>query len=68
VEIRQIILAINPGKNVTVIAETIAMNHLIKMYGHHTPREFNERLKEYMKQKDIVPLQKDMDYLTRDFE
>jgi HPr kinase/phosphorylase len=68
VELPQITLAINPGKNVTVIAETIAMNHLLKMFGHHTPREFNKRLKEYMKQKDIVPLDKDLDYLTRDFE
>ncbi|MBN2424870.1 MAG: HPr kinase/phosphorylase [Calditrichaceae bacterium] len=68
VDLPQVILAINPGKNVTVIAETIAMNHLLKMYGHHTPREFNKRLKDYMKQKDIVPLDKDLDYIHRDYE
>lgn len=68
VKIPQITLAINPGKNVTVIAETIATNHLLKMFGHHTPREFNKRLKEYMKQKDVIPLDKDTEHMSRDFE
>ncbi len=68
VKIPQIILPINPGKNITVIAETIAMNHLLKWYGYHTPREFNKRLKEYMKTKDIVPLDKDHEYLKKDWE
>jgi HPr kinase/phosphorylase len=51
VEIPQINLPINPGKNMTVICETIAMNELLKLHGHHTAREFNRRLKDYMKQK-----------------
>ena len=68
VKIPQVVLPIHPGKNITVIAETIAMNHLLKMYGYHTPREFNKRLKEYMKNKDILPLDKDMDYLKKDWE
>jgi len=68
VKIPQIVLPINPGKNITVIAETIAMNHLLKWYGYHTPKEFNKRLKEYMKTKDIVPLDKDHDYLKKDWE
>ena len=68
VEIPQIVLPINPGKNITVIAETIAMNHLLKISGYHTPLEFNERLKDYMKKKDIVPLYKDRQYLKKDQE
>ncbi|MBD3224444.1 MAG: HPr kinase/phosphorylase [Caldithrix sp.] len=68
VQIPQVVLPINPGKNVTVIAETIAMNHLLKMYGHHTPKEFNKRLKDYMKQKDIIPIHKDRDYFKKDKE
>jgi len=68
VEIPQVVLPINPGKNITVIAETIAMNHLLKLTGHHTPREFNKRLKEYMKMKDFVPLHKDLEYLKKDWE
>jgi HPr kinase/phosphorylase len=68
VELPQIVLPINPGKNITVIAETIAMNHLLKISGYHTPREFNKRLKEYMKKKDTVPLHKDRYYLKKDRE
>ena len=68
VEIPQITLPIHPGKNITVIAETIAMNHLLKMYGYHGPKEFNRRLKEYMQQKNVIPLDKDMDYLKKDLE
>ncbi len=68
VEVPQVILPINPGKNVTVIAETIAMNHLLKTYGHHTPKEFDKRLKDYMKKKDVIPIYKDRDYLKKDME
>ncbi len=68
IKIPQILLPIHPGKNITVIAETIAMNHLLKMYGYHAPKEINKRLKEYMHQKSIVPMDKDMDYLKKDHE
>ena len=68
VELPQIVLPINPGKNITVIAETIAMDHLLKISGHHTPLEFNKRLKDYMKKNDTVPLHKDRHYLKKDRE
>jgi len=68
VSVPQILLPINPGKNITVISETIAMNHLLKTYGYHPPKEFNKRLKEYMKNKDIIPLDKDLEYLRKDWE
>lgn len=68
VEIPQIILPINPGKNITVIAETIAMNHLLKMHGYHTAKEFNKRLKNFMKQKDASQMYLDSSYLHRDYE
>ncbi len=68
IEIPQVILPINPGKNVTVISETIAMNYLSKMHGYHAPLEFNNRLKEYMKQKDIVPIHKDSRFFKKDWE
>jgi HPr kinase/phosphorylase len=51
VKIPQVIIPINPGKNMTVICETIAMNELLKLHGYHTAKEFNRRLKDYMKQK-----------------
>lgn len=51
VEIPLVNLPINPGKNMTVICETIAMNELMKLHGHHTAKDFNRRLKEHMKSK-----------------
>jgi len=68
VEISQIVLPINPGKNITVIAETIAMNHLLRMHGYHTAKEFNKRLKDFMKQKDASQLHLDSSFLHRDYE
>jgi HPr kinase/phosphorylase len=68
VKIHQVVLPINPGKNVTVIAETIAMHHLLKMYGYHTAKQFNDRLKNFMKQKDLVPYHNDRTYFEKDWE
>jgi HPr kinase/phosphorylase len=42
---------LNPGKNITVIAEVIAMNHLLRYYtGVDAATRFNERLMGRMKQ------------------
>jgi HPr kinase/phosphorylase len=70
VDIDLVVLPINPGKNITVIAETIAMNQLLKIQGHHTPTEFNERLLEKMKLQERQHLQqlKTRDFLDKDFE
>lgn len=40
---------LNPGKNITVIAEVIAMNHLLKYSGVDPAERFNERLKRQMR-------------------
>ncbi len=70
VEIPLVELPINPGKNITVIAETIALNQLLRIYGHHTPEEFNQRLIEQMKRKERQHLMqlKMRDFLDKDFE
>lgn len=47
-EIPQVTIPLSPGKNITVIAEVIAMNHMLKVYGVHTPREFSKSLHEEM--------------------
>jgi len=52
VEVPQVTVPIYPGKNITVIAEAIAMNHQLKIQGYHTAHEFNRRLVEKMKQKE----------------
>ena len=51
VEIPQVTVPIYPGKNITVIAEAIAMNYQLKIQGYHTAQEFNRRLVDRMKQK-----------------
>ena len=40
-----------PGKNITVIAEAIALNYQLKIQGYHTAEEFNRRLVERMSKK-----------------
>lgn len=54
---------LNPGKNITVIAEVIAMNHLLKYSGVDTAERFNERLKSQMRGKRDL-----MQYLEQDDE
>jgi HPr kinase/phosphorylase len=46
VPIPHVILPIVPGKNVTVIAETIAMNHMLKVYGLSPAERFNREIME----------------------
>lgn len=51
VQIPKITVPLNPGKNITVIAEVIAMNHLMRYSGHDPATAFNERLKGHMREK-----------------
>lgn len=44
VELPKITVPLNPGKNITVVAEVIAMNHLLKYSGFDPAERFNERL------------------------
>lgn len=64
VEVPRITVHLNPGKNITVIAEVIAMNHLLRYYrGYDSATAFNERL--------IGQMQKNADvqrYLQEDDE
>ena len=68
VKIPQVSLPMNPGKNMTVICETIAMNQLLKLHGHHTAKEFNRRLKDFMKKKQTTISEYEAKVLHRDFE
>ena len=54
VEIPQVTIPIYPGKNITVIAEAIALNYQLKTQGYHTAQEFNRRLLDRMAQKEQV--------------
>ena len=59
-------LPIYPGKNITVIIEVIAMNHLLKYMGKNTAREFEKRLAARIRKKSDKSLIER--YLQRDFE
>ncbi|MBW7934770.1 MAG: HPr(Ser) kinase/phosphatase [Gemmatimonadaceae bacterium] len=48
VDLPKITVPLNPGKNITVIAEVIAMNHLLRYTGVDAAQAFNERLKARM--------------------
>jgi HPr kinase/phosphorylase len=49
VELPKITVYLNPGKNITVIAEVIALNHLLRYSGINAAEAFNSRLVNRMK-------------------
>jgi len=54
---------LNPGKNLTVICEVVAMNHLLRYSGVDSATSFNERLIRRMREKGEV-----QQYLEEDYE
>jgi len=54
VELPKMRVPLNPGKNITVIAEVIAMNHLLKYSGIDPAQRFNERLMRQMRDRSDV--------------
>ena len=60
VKLPKVIVPLNAGKNLTVLSEVVAMNHLLKYAGIHSAELFNQRLMKAMK-----PLR---EYLEEDYE
>jgi HPr kinase/phosphorylase len=56
-------LPIFPGKNITVICETLALNHHLKVYGYDSSQELNRRLLKTMEDRRRLKA-----YLRRDEE
>src|SRR3989454_25944 len=54
---------LNPGKNLTVICEVVAMTHLLRYSGVDSAHAFNERLIRRMREKGEV-----QQYLEEDYE
>jgi HPr kinase/phosphorylase len=54
VELPFVRIPIVSGKNLTVIAEVVALNHSLKLVGMNPPVELNQRLVDIMKQKKSV--------------
>jgi len=67
VELPAVALPIFPGKNITVIAEVIALNRLLKLSGYDAAAAFNERLISRMRRGTVDHLELEK-YLQYDFE
>jgi HPr kinase/phosphorylase len=67
VEILYIKLPILPGKNITVISEVIALNYLLKHYGHDAAKIFQNRLNSLLTDKNSSG-QRGINYFEHDFE
>lgn len=63
VPIPRVIVPLNPGKNITVVAEVVAMMHLLRYTGVDVAAAFNERLIKRMREKQGV-----REYLQEDYE
>ncbi|MCP4571912.1 MAG: HPr(Ser) kinase/phosphatase [bacterium] len=48
VSIPQVVVPLFPGKNITVICETIALNFMLKVYGYDAAEALNQRIIETM--------------------
>lgn len=70
-EIPLIHLPITPGKNITVIAEVIAMNYLLKHYGYDPAKAFQKRIQTSIGEKakggDMTP-KRAIEYFEGDIE
>jgi len=60
VEVPRVTVPLNPGKNITVISEVVAMNHLLKYAGVDSAQAFNQSLRDR-----LSPAR---EYLEQDYE
>ncbi|MDZ7763256.1 MAG: HPr(Ser) kinase/phosphatase [Melioribacteraceae bacterium] len=67
VDIQYIKLPIVPGKNLTVIAEMIALNYLLKHYGYDAAKELQKNLSDTINNKR-KETNRVIDYFEHDFE
>jgi HPr kinase/phosphorylase len=63
VTLPRMIVPLNPGKNITVISEVVAMMHLLRFAGVDVAAAFNQRLIKKMREKQGL-----REYLQEDYE
>jgi len=61
-------LPITPGKNVTVLCEVIAMNHLLAHYGYNAAEVFAQRLSERIEENSKGVPKRGIEYFEHDYE
>jgi HPr kinase/phosphorylase len=54
IEIPIIYLPVSPGKSIAAIVEVIAMNHMLKVYGHNAAEVFNDRIQKEIERKNKI--------------
>lgn len=72
IDVEHVNLPIFPGKNITVIAEVIALNYLCKHYGYNAAVKFQESLEAQIQnnaaRKRSNGLDRSIEYFEHDFE
>ncbi len=68
VKIPLVKLPITTGKNVTVLCEVIAMNHLLKHYGYDAAAVFADRLTDKIQEKGSSGPSRGIEYFEHDYE
>ena len=68
VELPVVKVPITPGKNITVICEVIAMNHLLRHYGYDPAEVFSKRLAEQISRKGSSMPARYIQYFEHDYE
>ena len=68
VDLPKVEVPITPGKNVTVICEVIAMNYLLRHYGHDPAEVFTERLRQRIQQEGPPTPRRSIEYFEQDYE
>ena len=53
-EVPLLVIPVRPGRNLTTIVEVAARNHLLKLQGHHSAKEFQEKLSKEIAQATLT--------------
>jgi len=68
IDLPMVRVPITPGKNITVICEVIAMNYLLRHYGHDPAEVFTERLRNRIQQEGPPRPRRGIEYFEQDYE
>ena len=50
VRLPKVTIPLNPGKNITVLSEVVAMNQLLRYTGVESAQAFDRKLRQYLEQ------------------
>ncbi|MGD9380767.1 MAG: HPr(Ser) kinase/phosphatase, partial [candidate division WOR-3 bacterium] len=62
VDIPHIVIPLSPGKNISVIAEVIAMNYLLDLRGVRPAEEYNKELRRILSEREMPSVHFDEDF------